>query len=373
MSFRTPLAAAALTALALSTAATPASAAPAVPGSVQKSLDALVADGAFPGALAAVRDAEGRTRHYTAGVGDLKTGAKVPVNGRVRIASNTKMFTSVVVLQLAEKGLIDLDAPVEKYLPGLIRGNGNDGRKISTRRLLQHTAGLPNYTRDMPPILTVRDRYTDPRRLLDEGLAEKPSFRPGKGWEYSNTGYVVLGLLVEKVTRRPIGDEITRRVIRPAGLRDTYWPGVGDRSIQGPHPKGYTPKKPGGPMVDITRLDPSWGWAAGQLIGTPGDLNRFMVALLDGRLLKPAQLGQMKKTVPAPGFPKGWGYGLGLVKIKLSCGDAWGHGGDIDGYETRDAAMEDGRAATVAVTALPTSEKNAERVNAVLDTALCGK
>lgn len=365
---RTAVIAAVVAALSLGLVAAPAHAAA---DSVQRSLDGLVSTGEFPGALAAVRAADGAGRDYTAGVGDLTTKAEVPVDGRVRIASNTKMFTAVAVLQLAGEGRIDLDAPVERYLPGVVRGHGNDGRLITPRQLLQHTAGLPNYTRDMAPILTTRDRYREPRELLDTGLKHRRTFPPGKGWEYSNTGYVVAGLLVQKVTGRPIGEVVTGKVIRRAGLKDTYWPGVGERGIEGPHPKGYTPGKNGSP-VDITNLDPSWGWAAGQLVGTPSDVNRFLVALMDGRLLKPAQLKAMKQTIEAPGFPAGWSYGLGLIKMKLSCGGyAYGHGGDIDGYDTRTAITEDGRAATVAVTALPTTEPAMLKVNAALDTALC--
>jgi D-alanyl-D-alanine carboxypeptidase len=119
-------------------------------------------------------------------------------------------------------------------------------------------------------------------------------------------------------------------------------------------------------------MDPSWGWAAGQLIAGPSDVNRFLAALLGGKLLKPEQLAQMRTTVEAPGFPANWRYGLGLIRIALSCGGvAWGHGGDIDGYESRNAITDDGRAATVAVTALPANEQAAGRVDAVLDAALC--
>ncbi|MEV6979676.1 serine hydrolase domain-containing protein [Sphaerisporangium sp. NPDC051017] len=380
---RLALAAVAIAALSgLGLTAGPANAQPADP--VQKSLNDLVRGGAFPGALAAVRDADGRTHNYTAGVGDLATKAKVPVDGRVRIASNTKMFTAVVVLQLAGEGKIELDAPVEKYLPELIRGNGNDGREITVRQLLQHTAGLPNYTLYFPPILEIQHKYSEPRELVDVALAHKATFAPGQGWQYSNTNYVVLGLLVQKATGRPISEEITKRVIERAGLRDTYWPGVGEQAIRGAHPHGYEAKKPGEQaaesaesaesMVDITELDPSWGWAAGQLIGSPSDVNRFLVALMNGRLLKPAELEQMKHTVNAPGLPAGWTYGLGLVKIKLSCGGyVYGHGGDIDGYESRTGITEDGRAATVVVTALPTEQKAAESVMAAFDTAFCAQ
>jgi D-alanyl-D-alanine carboxypeptidase len=344
------------------------------PDALQRKLDGLVEKDGFPAALAAVRDGKGRTRHYTAGVADLTTKEEVPVDGRVRIASNTKMFTAVVVLQLVGEGEVDLDEPIETYLPKVVRGKGIDGRRITVRQLLQHTSGLPNYTRWMPSIFKGRNVYRSPQDLLDMAFAHKASFAPGTSWEYSNTNYVLAGLLIEKVTGRPVAEVVTDRVIEPIGLRDTYWPGKGDRTIRGRHPRGYGSEKPGGKLKDITNLDPSWGWAAGQLIGTPSDLNRFMTALMGGKLLKPEQLAAMKHTMKAPGFPAGWEYGLGLMKMPLSCGGViWGHGGDIDGYETRNGVTEDGRAATVAVTALPPTEEAHQHVLEAMDTALCAR
>ncbi|WP_252375078.1 serine hydrolase domain-containing protein [Nonomuraea sp. KC401] len=341
---------------------------------LQKQLNGLVKKYKFPGALAAVRDSKGRTRHYTAGVGNLRSKAKVPVDGYVRIASNTKTFTAVAVLQLVGEGKVKLDEPIETYLPKLLRGKSGDGRKITVRHLLQHTSGLPNYTRWMPNIFDARDKYRSPRELLKIAFAHKASFAPGKKWEYSNTGYTVLGLLIEKVTGKPVSKAITDQVIKRAGLRQTYWPGKKVKTIRDPHPTGYGSRKPGGKLLDITNLDPSWGGAAGQLIATPSDLNRFWVALMDGKLLKPAQLKAMKKTVKAPGMPGGWRYGLGLMKMPLSCGGvAWGHGGDIDGYETRGGITDDGRAAAIAVTALPTADAAAMSVIKAADTALCAK
>jgi D-alanyl-D-alanine carboxypeptidase len=342
------------------------------PDAVQKKLDGLVTNDKFPAALAAVQDVEGRTRHYTAGVADLTTKAEVPVDGRVRIASNTKMFTAVAVLQLVGEGKVGLDEPIETYLPKVVRGKGIDGRKITVRQLLQHTSGLPNYTRWMPSVFKTRNVYRSPQDLLDMAFKHKTSFAPGKGWEYSNTGYVLAGLLIEKVTGNPLSKELNDRIIKPIGLRHTYWPAKGDKTIRGRHPKGYGSEKPGGKLVDITNLDPSWGWAAGQLIATPSDVNRFVSALMDGKLLKPKQLAAMKHTMKAPGMPPGWEYGLGLMKMSLTCGGvAWGHGGDIDGYETRNGVTEDGRAATVAVTALPTTEDTMQHVIDAMDTALC--
>lgn len=339
---------------------------------VQTSLNKLVSTGDFPGVVAAVRGRDGRVRDYTAGVGDLETKVKVPVNGMVRIGSHTKTFTATVVLQLAGEGKIDLDAPVEKYLPGVVRDNGNDGREITPRQLLQHTSGLPEYT-GFPTVTGARHTYFEPRDLIDKALGQKPQFAPGKTWQYNNTGYVLLGLIVQKVTGRPMGEEVTNRIIKPLGLRDTYWPGVGEQTIRGDHPNGYHADK-SGELVEYTRMDPSWGWTAGNLISTPRDITRFLNALMGGKLLKPAQLKEMKRTIEAKALPPGWEYGLGVMKIKLSCGGhAWGHGGDIPGYETRNGITEDGRTATLTVTALPTSDAAAQRVDDTLDALLCAQ
>ncbi|MGI5270222.1 serine hydrolase domain-containing protein [Nonomuraea sp. CA-218870] len=366
------LAVSALAALAgLSLTAPIAHAAPADP--VQQRLDALVGESAFPGALAAVVGRDGRSRTYTAGVADLKTRAKMPENGRVRIASNTKMFTAVVALQLAGEGKLDLDAPIEKYLPKVVRGKGVDGRKITTRQLLRHTSGLRDYDDLLAgDFTTMLERHVEPRDLVDAALAHRDS--PAKGWSYSNTNYVLAGLIIQKVSGRPVGEEITRRVIKPLELRDTYWPGVGERAIRGPHPKGYLALKPGDPYRDVTAMDPSMAWAAGALVATPKDLNTFMTALVGGKLLKPAQFKEMTTTVAAPQFDMVGGarYGLGVATFKLSCGGfAWSHGGTAPGYATGNGVTRDGRAATVAVTALPNELPAVKNLEAALDTALC--
>lgn len=339
---------------------------------VQQTLNALVTD--FPGALAAVRSENGRTRDYTAGVGDLSDNSRVPVNGRVRIASNTKMFTATVVLQLVGEGKIDLDAPVDTYLPGLVRGDGIDGSKITVRHLLQHTSGLVDYDDKLlaDGYPAVQHRHIEPRDLVDVVLGYPALSAPGTTFSYSNANYILAGLIVQKVTGRPIGEEITKRIIKKLGLRDTYWPSLGDQTIHGDHPHGYFPT--GAEPLDVTVQDTSMSWAAGQLIGTPRDLNTFMIALVDGKLLKPAQLAEMQKTVPAPDFdPTGTAtYGLGLGTFNLSCGGtAWTHGGDAPGYVTRNAVTEDGKAATVAVTSNATSLEAAEHLEKALDTALC--
>jgi D-alanyl-D-alanine carboxypeptidase len=340
---------------------------------VQTNLDSLVREDGFPAALASVRDRRGQVRDYTAGVGDLRTKAPVPVDGYVRIGSNTKTFTSVVVLQLVGEGKVDLDAPIETYLPGLIRGDGIDGHDITVRQLLQHTTGLPNYTSVFGAgYLPYQHTYMEPRQLLDLALAQKADFAPGTAFEYSNTNYLIAGLLIEKVTGRPLVEEITNRVINKIGLRHTYFPNVGDQTIREPHPEGYHRDDPSKPLTDVTVQDPSFGWAAGQMISTPSDLNRFFSAVVGGKLLKPAQLKDMRTTVDASSLGTGVRYGLGLASTPLSCGGlSWGHGGDIPGYSTTNAVTDDGRAATIAVTELPSSLAQVNQLQTDLDNALC--
>jgi D-alanyl-D-alanine carboxypeptidase len=360
----------------MGTALTSAAAADRAPGqAVRESLDALVSQEKFPAALASVSKG-GRTTTLVAGSSRLGRQVPVPPDGAVRAGSNTKTFTAIVVLQLVAEGKVVLDAPIERYLPGVVRGDGINGAKITVRQLLQHTSGLPNYTEHigLEDFEKVQHKFFQPHDLLAAALAHPAKFAPGTKWEYSNTNYLLAGLLIERVTERPVQEQITERVIKKAGLRHTYWPQPGDQTIQGPHPHGYTTTATGA-VIDATELDPSWGGAAGQLISTPGDLARFARLLLDGKLLPPAQLAEMRKTVDAPLLP-GWRYGLGLFSVPLSCGGVfWGHGGDIQGFETRGGATEDGRSVGLAVTALPGTfgdgEQATKAVMSTVDTAFC--
>ncbi|KZB86063.1 serine hydrolase domain-containing protein [Amycolatopsis regifaucium] len=356
---------------------TAAEAAPPRGSELRKSLDALVSKEKFPAALASVTD-RGRTTSLVAGSSRIDRQVPVPRDGSVRAGSNTKTFTAVAVLQLVAEGKVELDAPIEKYLPGLVRGEGIDATKITVRQLLQHTSGLPDYTEHLgvEEFEKIRHRFFQPHDLLAAALAHPAKFAPGTKWAYSNTGYLLAGMVIEKVTGRPVQEQITERVIRKAGLEHTYWPQVGDQTIQGRHPQGYAIGSAiTGKVVDATELDPSWGGAAGQLISTPSDLAEFFRILLDGKLLAPRQLAEMRKTVDAPLFP-GSRYGLGLMSNPLSCGGVyWGHGGDIHGFETRGGATEDGRTVGLAVTAMPGTFGDAERgsaaVMATVDTAFC--
>jgi D-alanyl-D-alanine carboxypeptidase len=352
-----------------------AMAAPAT--TVQKQLDGLTKQHEFPAALATTTEGNGRTTAYTSGTAELGKYVPVPRNGQVRVGSNTKAFVAAVVMQLVAEKKVELDAPVTKYLPGAIKDE-----RITVRQLLNHTSGLANYTQHMglDKFEELRHRYFEPRELLDIGNAHPPTNEPGAKFKYSNTNYVLLGLLIQKVTGRPVAENVDQRIIRKLNLRDTYWPGVGEQDINGKHPHGYA--KTGNGVEDVTVLDPSWGWAAGQIISTTKDLNAFYRGLLKGDLLPQKELDEMRKTVDTAGemWP-GVRYGLGIASFSLTCGGQyWGHGGDIHGYETRGGVTEQGRAFAVAVTALPgtfsdTPEEAAKAHEAVLttvDSALCG-
>ena len=356
--------------------------------SLKSRAQGLVGDG-YPAALAAVTDAKGESAGVAVGKGSLETGQAPPMDGEVRVGSNTKTFVAVVVMQLVQEGKVGLDEPIETYLPGLIKGEGIDGSKITVRQLLQHTSGLPEYTDTTPgrsDIFQIKDHYIPPRDLLDTALGKPAQFEPGAQWKYTNTNYLVLGMLVERVSQRPVGEQIDERIVKKLGLSHTYLPGNGEKKLHGPHSQGYHLSAEG-KLEDMTDLDTSLAWAAGGMVSTPGELNTFFQAVLDGRLLTQASIDEMKNGAVDASSHLGPGavYGLGLIGTPLSCGGtAWGHHGGIAGYETHDGVGPDGTAVTVTVTALSSdiadqsnlessAKEKAGKVDEVVDSTLCHK
>ncbi|GAA5011612.1 serine hydrolase domain-containing protein [Actinopolymorpha pittospori] len=361
----------ATTALAVLAAPTAAAAAPekADRAALQKRLDDVVAAGAV-GALAEVRDEHGVWRG-TSGVAELGTTRAVPVQGRFRAGSITKTFVATVALQLVDEGRLRLDDPVETWLPGVLP----DGHRITVRQLLNHTSGLYDYlhTLPLPPtpeFLDNRWRTWSATELVQRAVANPPTFEPpGSAYAYSNTDYLLLGQIIEKVTGRPYGEEIERRIIRPLRLRGTSVPGTSPL-IRGPRPHGYVPALQDGEthLLDYTQMNPSVMGAGGEMISTTADLNRFFAALLGGRLL-PAYLLDGMKT---PGV-EGGTYGLGLFLRDTSCGvRVYGNDGDALAYQSWSYFTEDGRhQVTVALTPDFRGDPD-DAVDAFLDKALCG-
>ncbi|MER6073126.1 serine hydrolase domain-containing protein [Streptomyces sp. NPDC001817] len=304
----------------------------------RKAVEAAVAAG-VPGVTVTAKDGHG-TWSTTAGVGDRRTGEPRSTADRYRVGSITKTFVATVLLQLEAEGRLSLDDSVEKWLPGVVHGHGHDGRHITVRQLLNHTSGIFDYTGDADFDRAVftkdgffRHRYDTlaPGELVSIAMKHEPYFAPGTSWKYSNTNYVLAGMVIEKVTGHSYATEIERRVIAPLRLRGTFLPGT---RITVPRPSSRAYSKfldPTGPVYDVTTLNPSLASSAGEMISDSADLDRFYSALLRGELLPPEQLKEMKTTVEATGIPNAR-YGLGLMDIRLTCGvHVWGHNGGIHG------------------------------------------
>ncbi|WP_435210652.1 serine hydrolase domain-containing protein [Streptomyces sp. bgisy034] len=343
----------AATAVALSAAlAAPALAAvPAGSGheATRKAAEAAVEAG-VPGVTVTARDGHG-TWSATAGVGNLRTGQPRSAADRYRVGSITKTFVATVLLQLEAEGRLSLDDSVDKWLPGLVRGNGHDGREVTLRQLLNHTSGIFNYTadEDFGRTYFLKDGFFEhrydtkkPAQLVALAMTHKPDFAPGTSWNYSNTNYVLAGMVIEKATGRPYGAEVRDRIIKPLHLTGTSVPGT-RVTVPGPSSRAYSKlaETATGPTYDVTRINPSIAYSAGEMISDSADLGRFYSALLRGKLLPREQLAEMTTTVP---LDERGGYGLGLMKSELSCGvTVWGHGGGIHGSLSEAVTTRDGR------------------------------
>jgi len=290
---------------------------------MQKFLDWLVNDGAA-GVLLHYRSPE-QTWIGSSGLAELGTDRPVDPDGWFRAGSITKTFTAVVVLQLVGEGKLQLDAAVRDWLPDL-------PKDVAVRQLLNHTSGLYNYTDDLPgPAEIVRDRYLhhDPREALGVGLVKPRLFDPGSSWSYSNTNYIALGLLIEEVTGNSYGDAVRERILRPLGLERTGLPGD---EVDLPEPHAHAYLTVDGELVDLARINPSQAWAAGEVVSTAADLNRFYAAVLGGELLRPTELQAMLDVVPVD---DSFGYGLGIQRRRLPGGQVvWGHNGGFFSYQT---------------------------------------
>lgn len=272
-----------------------------------------------PGVLAKTSN-KGKISSYTAGVADLSTKKPVKSDYRFRIGSVTKTFTATTVLQLVGENRVQLDDSIEKWLPGLIQGNGYDGNQITIRQLLNHTSGIAEYLKSKDAdIMNSKKTYTA-EEIVKIGLALPSDFSPGKGWSYSNTGYVILGMLIEKITGNSYAEEIEKRIIEPLDLPNTFLPGNSPVIPGKNHARGYVKMEETGELKDITYYNPSLANAAGDMISNADDLNKFFSSLLGGKLLKERELKEMLTTVPIEGKGIGDGYGLGIYETKLPNG-----------------------------------------------------
>ncbi|MEV6040447.1 serine hydrolase domain-containing protein [Nonomuraea sp. NPDC052116] len=297
---------------------------------LRKAIEEIV-DAGFVGVSLRVHDERGEWAG-SAGAAELGGTAKPPINGHVRIGSNTKTFTATLVLQLVAEGKVGLDLPVANYLPGF----GLDER-ITVRMLLQHTSGVFNFSGEVYEDGTVvpgipipygatgkewvdnRLKTYRPEELVRLALSKPARFEPGTGWSYSNTNYVLARLLVEKVTGRSLAEEMRRLILGPLGLSDTVVPDASPE-IPAPHAHAYYRYEDAGEQqtIDITRQNPSWISTGGDMISTTQDLHTFISALLGGKLLPAPLLAEMCTPHPT-GIPN-MDCGLGVFVVTTDGG-----------------------------------------------------
>lgn len=289
---------------------------------LQQALESVVMEWGIPGAAAGVWQ-DAKYWSGSCGSADLEAGVAPGPRMHFRIGSITKSFVSTVILQMADEGLLGLDDPAGRYLAGLPAGN-----EITVRSLLNMTSGVYNYTDDPEFFSSLeRDlfRKWEPGELLEVAFSHPLQFPPGTTWSYSNTNYILLGMIIEKVSGKRLEDEISTRIIGRLGLNDTSF-GEGP-DIGAPFIHGYRTDPDTGRVVDVTLQDPSHAWAAGAMISTIEDLGTWSAALAKGSLLSPEahreQFDMIDTGIP---FVR---YGLGVFEVNRMTGG----GGAIFGYD----------------------------------------
>jgi D-alanyl-D-alanine carboxypeptidase len=313
---------------------------------LQRMLDRAVTEVGVPGIVAEVRDAHG-TWFGSAGVADLTSGRPRQRGEHVHVGSAGKAFTAAAMLRLEAEGRLSIEDPVEKWLPGVLDVNGYDGGRITLRHLLGNTSGL--FATGLAPELAERHatraafaehRYDvwTPDELLRLAVSRPPVHEPGAAFTYSNGGFYLAGMIIERVTGNSYAEEVARTVVRPLGLTHTYARALEDTGYPEPHPRAYSNlflkegadlaemtaenwqsmfEGPDVPPLDTTEFNTSWGWAAGNVVSTTGEMIEVFNALASGRLLPAAQHREMWTTVSTEGshwMPHS-AYGLGVFEL----------------------------------------------------------
>jgi D-alanyl-D-alanine carboxypeptidase len=281
-------------------------------------------DAGSPGLTVVVESPRGRLSRSW-GTADVATGRPLSPFDHHRVGSVTKTYVATAVLQLVDRHEVGLDDPIDRYVPGVPNGD-----RVTLRHLLGMRSGVFNYTEDEAFFASyLADPELpgfSPTDVLDIVRRHPPAFEPGERTEYSNSNYILLGLVIEQVTGRPVETVLDQRVLCPAGLRRTSLPTTND--LPRPAAHGYATTDPASGLRDVTRSNPAVAWTAGAAVSTAPDLARWLPPLIDGALLSRATHAQRLSFTPsgsAPGAPE---YGLGLMRI----GRWLGHDGGIAGW-----------------------------------------
>jgi len=276
-----------------------------------------------PGAIVGVWQGNRKAWIYAKGISNIETKRKIEPDDRFRIASNTKTFIAVVVLQLVDEKKLKLEDRLDKFVPKIPHSD-----KITIRQLLNHTSGIYDFISDEDfqkvywnnPL----KKWT-PQEEIDIILAHKPDFKPGEKWNYSNSNYTLLGIIIEKVTGAKVETEVQERIIKPLGLSNTSFPV--SPAMPGKYTHGYIDDE-NGVLKDITLVDPSCAWTSGAIISNLYDLKRWVEAAARGELLSDAMKREHLRWVPT-GI-EGFEYGLGILNVHGFIG----HNGKILGYKS---------------------------------------
>jgi len=293
----------------------------------------------FPGALLYVSSPELGTWSGAAGLGNIETDTAMRPDDKFRAGSVIKPMIAVVVLQLVEEGQFSLDDTMTAVLPESVTGRFANSNQITVRMLLNHTGGLADCIGPVQAEIVANPaKVWEVDEWLDIAAAQEPYFAPGQGWTYSNTDYILLGLVIEQATGRSWRAEFRERIIDELNLENTLLPEPGDLSIPGDYTHGYMDLGAG--LVDVTGVDPSMADAAGgcALVMTAADLSRFLDAVMSGELFQnTGTLAEMLTIVDVPEgsipFSGVAGYGLGMMKFLFPGSiEMVGHSGDTAGF-----------------------------------------
>ncbi|MFF4324261.1 serine hydrolase domain-containing protein [Streptomyces sp. NPDC001568] len=311
---------------------------PAVAAQLDAAVKKVLAQAAVPGVMVAL-SAPGKGEYVRSfGVADKVTKAPMTTDLNMRIGSETKTFTVTALLQLVDQGRVGLDDPIGKYVAGVPNGD-----RITLRELAGMRSGLFNYSEDegfFKALTSDPRREFTPQELLGYSFRHPVVFQPGARFQYCNTNLILLGLVIEKVTGRPLAEYVNKGVVAEAGLKRTLFPVAAE--FPKPHAQGYTDQTATGKTANSTDWNPSWGWAAGAMISDLGDMRSWAKTLATGTLLTPATQAERLKVTPAGDLPD-TGYGLGIFNV-----DGWiGHNGSLPGYESLTVYLPEARATLV--------------------------
>ncbi len=312
---------------------------------LQATVETILKDNAIPGAVVLIR--QGDKQWLKAfGVADLKTQKPMQADMSFRVGSNTKTMTGTVILQLVQEGKLKLDDKVSKYFENVPQGD-----QVTIADLLDMRSGIATYS-ELKSFNRILDQHPEksftPEELIQMGIEQKAMFKPGSEYFYSNTNFVMLGVLIERFTNMPLEEAFEERIFKPLNMTRTLLPAKDDTTLPKPYAHGYLFGSNENPELskaeqkealagkllptDVTYANPSWAWAAGGAISNAEDLATYVEALVGGNLLdKSLQQERLKSIQPNnPSDPQTAGYGLAIAKL----GPMLGHDGSLPGYQS---------------------------------------